>query len=167
MSRMHSGLLRNIRRFSSNVGMRFMGRTKTALATILAQLPAARARSRRANADGRQAVSVRYDLKRERFIVELTQGYLFGFPASAIPSLIQASVTARRDVHVSPGGGALYWPGLDVDLSVPGLLLETVPQALRRKEWARTAGRSTSPAKVAAARLNGKKGGRPRKKAHP
>ena len=56
----------------------------------------------------------------------------------------------------------LHWEKLDVDFSVPGLVAGIFGTA----RWmAARAGRASSPAKAAAARANGAKGGRPRKAA--
>jgi hypothetical protein len=93
----------------------------------------------------------------------MTSGVLFGFPARSIAALASARDAELEAVTLSPGGGALHWEALDVDLSVPGLILSAVEPAERRRELARLAGRSTSRAKAAAARANGRKGGRPRK----
>jgi len=51
---------------------------------------------------------------------------------------------------------------LDVDLSIPGLLSGIFGT---KAYMARRAGQATSPAKAAAARANGAKGGRPRESA--
>ena len=59
-------------------------------------------------------------------------------------------------------GTGLHWEALDADLSVPGLLAGLFGT---RAFMARQAGRATSPAKAAAARANGARGGRPRKSA--
>lgn len=59
-------------------------------------------------------------------------------------------------------GYALRWETLDVDFTVPGLLAGIIGT---KKYMASLAGRATSPAKAAAARANGAKGGRPRKAA--
>ncbi len=142
-----------------------MAKSKTPLSTILGQLPAARAVGEREQDEGRRAISAHYDRRTHRVLVELTSGFLFGFPADAIPELADASAADRARVAVSPGGGALQWNGLDVDLSVPGLLLASVGRKERLLEFARMAGQSSSPAKVAAARANGAKGGRPKKAA--
>jgi hypothetical protein len=56
----------------------------------------------------------------------------------------------------------VHWPTLDIDLAIPDLkagLLST------RSWMARKAGRAISEAKAGAARNNGRKGGRPRKRA--
>ena len=63
-------------------------------------------------------------------------------------------------------GFNLHWPALDVDLYVPALVAGIFgTQAWMTRQLARAAGQATSPAKAAAARSNGAKGGRPRKAA--
>ena len=136
--------------------------TRTPEAEILAQLPAARARESRARRTGRRAVAVRYDAEAGRVMLELSNGYVLGFPVAAVPELAQASPEQLAAVELSPGGGGLHWDTLDVDLSVPGLLLASLDPSQQRRELARLAGRVTSDAKAAAARTNGTKGGRPR-----
>jgi hypothetical protein len=96
-------------------------------------------------------------------MLELTSGFVFGFPAAAVPALARATPAQLAAVELSPGGGALHWEALDVDLSVAGLLLASVGRAEKLRELARLAGATTSEAKAAAARANGAKGGRPRK----
>ncbi len=68
-------------------------------------------------------------------------------------------------VEVQDGGCTIAWPDLDVDFDV----IEMLPVYLGFGTTARTAARkaasATSPAKAAAARANGLKGGRPRKAA--
>jgi hypothetical protein len=67
------------------------------------------------------------------------------------------------NVIVEGHGKALRWPDLDVDLSVPLLIAEALP-IRSAASIGRRGGSATSPAKAAAVRENGKKGGRPRKK---
>ena len=139
-----------------------MVRTRTSTAEILVQIPAARARSARENKAGRRATSARYDARTGRVMVELTSGFVFGFPAKAIPALAKATSTQLAQVEVSPAGSGLHWEALDADLSVPALLLASVGHTDKLRELARLAGSSKSVAKAAAARKNGAKGGRPR-----
>lgn len=123
----------------------------------------------RANAAGRElaaavphAVRARYDRRSRRIVIELTNGSLFAFPAELAQGLAGASPEALGEIELSGGGYGLHWPSLDVDLTVPGLLAGIFGTA----RWmAANAGRATSPAKAAAARRNGAKGGRPRKAA--
>jgi hypothetical protein len=136
---------------------------RTSRAKILRQITVARARDARERAMGRRAIAASYDRKTGRVMLELTSGFVFGFPAKAIPALADGTPQQLAAVTVSPGGGGLHWEELDADLSVPGLLLSSVGQAERFSELARMAGRSSSRAKAAAARANGAKGGRPRK----
>lgn len=96
-------------------------------------------------------------------MVELTNGFVFGFPVKAIPPLVAAKPDELAAVQVSPGGSGLRWAALDIDVSVPGLLLSSIGRTEKARELARLAGRVTSPAKAAAARANGAKGGRPLK----
>ena len=114
-----------------------MAKSKTALTTILGQLPTARAVAKREKDEGRRAIGAHYDRRTQRILVELTSGFLFGFPAASIPELAHAPIEQRARVTVSSGGGGLHWPGLDVDLSVPGLLLASVGRKERLHELAR------------------------------
>lgn len=138
-----------------------MTKHRTPLATIIAQIPAARARGFREWQAGRRALSARYDRRTRRVIMELSNGCVFGFPVSDIPSLAMATASQLSAVEVLPGGSGLNWEALDADLSVPGLLLAAVARREKLSELARIAGATKSRAKAAAARLNGAKGGRP------
>lgn len=121
----------------------------------------------RANAAGRVLVAAvplatraRYDRRSRRIVLDLTNGSQFAFPAELAQGLSGASPEDLANIEVSGGGYGLHWPKLDVDLTVPGLLAGLFGTA----RWmAANAGRTTSPAKAAAARRNGAKGGRPRK----
>jgi hypothetical protein len=139
--------------------------TRPTKADILRQISSARAHDAQERKEGRRAIGASYDSGTGRVMVELTSGYVFGFPAKLIPQLAQATPDMLARVEVSPGGIGLHWEALDVDLSVPGLLLSSLGQSERARELARLAGRTTSRAKAAAARANGAKGGRPRKTA--
>jgi hypothetical protein len=93
--------------------------------------------------------------------MELSSGCLFGFPAGTIPELATASASQLAAVQVMPGGRTLYWEALDVGVSVPELLLDSVGRRDKLSELARIAGSTKSRAKAAASRMNGAKGGRP------
>lgn len=106
------------------------------------------------------AAAVRYDAKSERIVVDLTNGATFAFPPRLVEGLEGATAAQLAEVEVSGAGGGLHWETLDVDYSVPGLVNGVFGTA---KWMAARAGRTASPAKAAAARANGAKGGRPRK----
>lgn len=125
-----------------------------------AQIDAAERRGKEAMAAEPRATMARYDRQQRRMVVELTNGCTFAFPPSVVQDLENASDVSLGDVSVLGSGYALHWESLDVDFTVPGLLAGIFGT---RSYLARRAGKASSPAKAAAARKNGAKGGRPRK----
>ena len=118
--------------------------------------------------DGTLARMARYDPEKAQLQITLTNGTSVFIPAHLIEGLRDAPPAVRGRVEVAGIGYGLHWPDLDLDLSIPGLLSDL----FGTRRWldesrARTAGRSRSPAKSAAARSNGAKGGRPRKVTQP
>lgn len=119
-------------------------------------------------------------VSRDSVTVELEDGERFALPFDRYPYFRHCTIAELE--HVVCDGFALEWPEAMIDLEL-GLLrhpeqegtptpLEkwlAVRNKLRRKaairENAAKAGRVTSAAKLAAARCNGKKGGRPSKAA--
>jgi hypothetical protein len=127
-----------------------------------AQIEAAAERGRVARHNEPRAASARYDRRVGRMIVELTNGCTFTFPPLLAQGLESATADQLGAVEVLGAGYGLHWDALDADLSIPGLLAGLFGT---QAYMARQAGRATSPAKAAAARANGAKGGRPRKSA--
>ena len=107
-----------------------------------------------------RASAVRFDRKRDRVVVDLTNGCSFAFPPRLAQGLEHASSDQIAEVEIEGSGYGLHWEALDVDLSVPGLLGGLFGT---RSYMAKLAGRTTSAAKATAARTNGAKGGRPKK----
>lgn len=113
-----------------------------------------------------RAVSARYNRKTGRVTIDLMNGCSYVFPTGLVQDLSEANPEDLTDVEVDGMGFNLHWPKLDVDLYIPALVAGIFgTQNWMRKALARQAGRSTSAAKTAAARVNGRKGGRPRKRA--
>ncbi len=113
-----------------------------------------------------RAASARYDHKTNRVTVDLVNGCTYAFPTHLVQDLIEADPEDLAEVEVDGAGFNLHWPTLGVDLYVPAL----VAGVFGTRDWmnralARQAGRATSAAKAAAARENGRKGGRPRQSA--
>ena len=86
-------------------------------------------------------------------------------PRHVIPGLERQPAAALAAVHVSPAGDALRWPALDADVYVPGLVERAFGNRLFAAAAGRRGGQRRTKAKMAAARRNGAKGGRPRKRA--
>ncbi len=107
-----------------------------------------------------RAATVRYDRRSAQVIVELTNGCTFAFPPKLAQGLETATEEQLSQAEILGAGSGLHWEALDVDLSIPGLLTGLFGT---KAYMAQQAGRATSPAKAAAARVNGAKGGRPRR----
>ncbi|WP_420608255.1 DUF2442 domain-containing protein [Novosphingopyxis sp.] len=114
--------------------------------------------------DGGHAVSARYDRHRKRVIVALDTGVEVTFPSQLAEGLSDASPDDLADIEVSPAGLGLHWPKLDADLYVPALLQGVLgSKTWMARQLGAEGGRSRTHAKAAAARENGRKGGRPKK----
>ena len=107
-----------------------------------------------------RAVCARLDRPSGRIVVDLSNGCSFSFPPHLAQGLEKATEAQLANIEVLGAGYGLHWDDLDVDLSIPGLIAGLFGT---RSFMARQAGQSSSPAKTAAARSNGAKGGRPRK----
>jgi hypothetical protein len=109
-----------------------------------------------------RAASAAYRGRDQALHVELTNGAKFIIPVKLIPELQKAPVRDIRRVEVLGRGGGLHWETLDVDISVPGLVASVFEGPTWLAELGRVGGQRSSAAKAAAARKNGRKGGRPR-----
>jgi hypothetical protein len=119
-----------------------------------------------------RAISVRFDRASKRLQIELQDGVAMMIPVSSIQGLENAKAREIETVELLAQGYALHWPSIDVDATVPGL----VAVIFGTKQWmrqiasgflskaGRKGGSASTGAKRAAARANGKLGGRPRKK---
>ena len=105
------------------------------------------------------ARSVRYDKGRDEIQITLNNGVTMSIPRAQIPGLENATGEDLEHVELSPMTTSISFERLDADYSVQGL----IRQVLGLNEQQRVAGSVTSPAKRAAATLNGRRGGRPRK----
>jgi hypothetical protein len=77
-----------------------------------------------------------------------------------IPVFASAEPRDLTDVELSPMGSSIRFPLLDADFAVQAL----IRHAFGVNEANRIAGATKSPARAAASRSNGAKGGRPRAK---
>lgn len=110
-----------------------------------------------------RAATARYDRDSGRIVVDLTNGCTFAFPARRVQGLEDASEAEIAQVEILGHGFGLHWEKRDVDITIGGLMNGVFGTKAWMGELARRAGSTTSPAKAAAARANGAKGGRPRK----
>ena len=117
---------------------------------------------RRAARTEPRAAKVKYLARDAALQIELTNGVMLRVPVKLIPSLRRVQARDIRTVEVLGRGSGLHWEKLDLDLSVPALVSSVFEGPTWMAELGRMGGRQSSSAKVAAARKNGRKGGRPR-----
>ena len=112
-----------------------------------------------------RATAARYDAETGRVVIELANGCTYIFPAAMAQELHGADDADLAEIQIDGAGFNLHWPRLDADLYVPATVAGVFgTKAWMAKQWAQAAGRTSTPAKAAAARANGAKGGRPRKR---
>ena len=125
---------------------------------------ASRAGRRAAKTEPRAARAT-YDARNDALRIELTNGAAITIPVKLIPDLKGAAPSEVRSVEVLGRGGGLHWESLDLDLNVPALVSSIFAGPEWMAELGRVGGLRSSAAKTAAARSNGRKGGRPRVRA--
>jgi len=111
------------------------------------------------------AVSVRYIPTRNSVVIEMDNGASLVIPRRLLQGLSDGSPAQLRNACVTGAGTSLSWPDLDADFTIVSLLHGVYGGKKWMSELARHAGAATSEAKAKAARVNGAKGGRPRKAA--
>ena len=114
-----------------------------------------------------RAKSARYSPTRRQVIVELTNGCSFIFPVDKAQGLAGASNKDLATIKILGKGMGLHWEKLDADLSIASLVVGIFGSHAWMREIARRGGAISTPAKAAAARTNGTKGGRPKKSSSP
>lgn len=140
-----------------------MGRFEYSEKELKRQFAAATKRGKEAMRREPQARSATYDRATNRLIIELKNGATFIIPCDLIQGLRGADPDLIAEVELGPRGAALHWEKLDQDFSVAGLLAGLFGTKAWMAELGRLGGSRTSEAKAAAARINGARGGRPRK----
>lgn len=121
-------------------------------------------RARRLHKTVPRAVAVRYDRRSDRIVIDLSSNVTLAFSPRDAQGLEHATPAQLEEIEISPSGFGIHFPKLDADIYVPALL----EGFLGSKRWTaarlgQIGGQSRSRAKKAAARANGKLGGRPKK----
>lgn len=123
----------------------------------------ARARGEARSQDASAVVDARYDADRDTVDLTFRGGGSMMIPRHIIPGLKQEHAS-DEPITISPAGDALSWSSVDIDVYVPGLVERAFGARLFAAATGRQGGRRRSKAKAAAAKANGAKGGRPRKR---
>ena len=114
--------------------------------------------------DPAAVVGAHYDSARDAIDLMFRGGGSMLIPRRVVPGLERAPASRIKSISISPAGDALSWPALDIDVYVPGLVERVFGTRLFAAATGRRGGRTKSKTKTAAARINGAKGGRPRKR---
>jgi hypothetical protein len=123
-------------------------------------IDAALARGAAARQNEPRASAVRYDAATRRIVISFATGAEMIVPVHLLEGLAGATDDQIAEVELLGAGYGLHWETLDVDLTVPGIVMGVFGTA---KWMAKMAGQTKSEKKAAAARANGALGGRPRK----
>lgn len=132
-----------------------------------AQIAAARQAGQDSLKKDFHAESAWYEAEKDLVWIKTTSGVYHGVPSTLLQGLQGATPEQLEEIEVSPQGVGLYWPKLDADLTVQGIIFGLYGSKVWMAELGKKGGQQKSARKTAAARMNGKKGGRPRKQKMP
>lgn len=127
------------------------------------QMQAARTRAQELKNHVPQATGAVYNPDTGLVCIRLSNGIVIGLPAAQTQGLEAASTKELSAIRISPSGYGIHFPKLDVDLYLPALMESIFGTKAWMAERGRKGGQAATKAKKAAARANGKLGGRPRK----
>ena len=130
-----------------------------------AQIERANQRAQELEASQPRVVAARYDRRVKQIVLHLSSRFIVAFSPQDAQGLEDATADQLAEIEISPSGFGIHFPNLDADLYLPALL----EGFLGSRQWMASrigarGGRSTTPAKTAAAQRNGRNGGRPRKR---
>mgnify|MGYP001606593279 CR=1 FL=1 len=114
------------------------------------------------------ATNVHYERKSDRVVIGLSTGIEVAFRPRDAQGLERAKPHQLDTIEISPSGLGIHFPKLDADIYLPALL----EGFLGSKRWiaaelGKLGGSASTTAKTAAARRNGRLGGRPKKIKEP
>jgi hypothetical protein len=108
-------------------------------------------------------LAARYDTKTDTVVVNLSTGVALIVPRAKIAGFSKAAPSDLSDIKIDPGAESLWSDTVDDGVLLEQLIEITAGSENLAELGARILGRRKTPARAAASRANGKKGGRPRK----
>lgn len=123
-------------------------------------------RAKAVRAENPRVISAGYEPRSKRLVFHFSNRLAVSVPASEVQGLERAKTSDLLQAEITPSGLGVHFPSIDADIYVPALL----QGMFGSKRWMAAqlgakGGSSSSRAKKAASRANGKLGGRPRKAA--
>lgn len=133
--------------------------------TTDAQLREAAKAARRRDGTATKIRAASYDVECDSIVAKLSTGVTLSVPRSAIPGFAKAEGAVLADLSLTPGDEGLWSDAVDDGVLLEQLLVLAVGEATLATLGARINAGKKTPARAAASRANGRKGGRPRKDA--
>ena len=117
-------------------------------------------------ADEPRVISLEYRPGRglDLLILQMSDGHRCVLPREDLQGLRNATREQVAKIEILGQGTGLHWPLLNVDLYVPALLSGIYGTRRWMAEIGRSGGIKTSAAKRRSSRLNGSRGGRPKRR---
>ena len=117
-------------------------------------------------ADEPRVISLEYRPGRglDLLILQMSDGHRCVLPREDLQGLQNATREQVAKIEILGQGTGLHWPLLNVDLYVPALLSGIYGTRRWMAEIGRSGGIKTSAAKRRSSRLNGSRGGRPKRR---
>lgn len=109
------------------------------------------------------ACEVLYNQQSRKIIIHFDNDCTFECPVSLLQGVSDLTDDEIAKVELTPAGWGITWKLADLDFGVNELVQGVFGTKAWMKEIAARGGRSKSEKKRAASRINGTKGGRPRK----
>lgn len=110
-----------------------------------------------------KAIRAAYHVKDDTFHLAFESGAQLILPRHLLQGLENATSEQLAEVEIVDLNSGLRWESLDVDHYIPSLLEGVFGNRRWMVEIGQKGGAKRSPAKTAAARRNGRKGGRPKR----
>ena len=136
------------------------GRILTTEAEIREDVRIAREREKWAT----KILAATYDKRRDMIRVDLSTGATIGVPRCSIVGFAKAKPSQLADLEIMPASETLWSETVDDGVLLEQLITIAIGQQTLGELGGQINGSKKSEARAAASRLNGVKGGRPRKK---
>jgi hypothetical protein len=137
--------------------------TAPGVATTCAEIDAAIGKAKRYEAaGGAKILSADYVASRDTLRLELSTGATIELPRTMLPALGKLRARDLAQIEIGPAGATLWFQPADTGVDLNEVLIATIGAAALKTLGARSLGATSTRKKAAAARANGKRGGRPR-----
>jgi len=142
-----------------------MSKTKARIVTTDAEIDAAIAQANLYDEYRPRAVAAAYRTNDDVIAIKLATGVELMIPRKLLQGLENATPAQLAEVEIVSAQSGLHWTSIDVDHDIPSL----IEGVFGNRRWMSTLGKvggsARTDAKRAAARKNGRKGGRPKEPA--